>query len=335
MADRQKPWELHEAVVLLDGLLDIQINNLPRAEVIDRVSHDLRMMAINQGYDIDEVFRNRNGITFQIKSMESAYVGYTVMKPASKLFAETVALYRNFPSEYKKIRKEARAMVDGNNEKKFMNYLASQVSPTLIAEFSSYYADIEAFCLRLNILAKSLFDTTDFETIKRVQKTIEQNKIFRITRKRNYEKIVIACRYYYVYVRDGLYRNDESPDVLNESKVVPIIEISYLRSATEVKIMPVDAPAAFTGVPEILVSFRKKAAVKIFATQKLADVSIEIDGHFYDAKAIDDNFYVVDAMPEIRRAKVYTVNVYACGNRIASDLPLRVKKESGSEKSIL
>lgn len=120
-----------------------------------------------------------------------------------------------------------------------------------------------------------------------------------------------------------------------EEVVVPIIEISYLRSAVEVKLMPVDAPATFTGVPEILVSFRKKATIKIFATQKLVDVSIEIDGHFYDAKAVDDNFYVVDAMPEIRRAKTYMVNVYACGNRIASDLPLRVKKESGSEKSIL
>lgn len=591
-------------------------------------------------------------------------------------------------------------MVNGNNEKKFMNYLASQVSPTLIAEFSSYYADIEAFCLRLNILKKPLFDTTDFETIKSVQKTIEQQKIFRITRKGNYAKIVTACRYYYIYVRDGLYENDKSPDVLRESKkstpvvatthsvnsisessdvetnevtisnnsteavteakhinlenmvrevlrketernnygttiaflqgqirsgdrtrikaildgaewaklkfgryfyvspqapvaeatdrvavapenskmsiertetdkrllqkyplvykrlffslfklteahpegvsvadlythinrvgcpvvsvieeildnaswattygsnyifskevvdhsvvindeinvgtetrvdavnmveenfaeeiglvdfngandlaytradrklpihlirelelidellgkikvnlangsydkailvsdhgasrlavihetenlvemasqgqhsgrccpkndvdikpdnatdaddfwalanydrfkgsrkanvevhggatleevVVPIIEISYIRSAIEVKLMPVDAPATFTGVPEILVSFRKKAAVKIFATQNLTDVSIEIDGHFYDAKTIDDNFYVVDAMPEIRRAKAYTVNVYACGNRVASDLPLCVKKESGSEKSIL
>lgn len=120
-----------------------------------------------------------------------------------------------------------------------------------------------------------------------------------------------------------------------EEVVVPLIEISYLRSAVEVKLMPVDAPATFTGVPEILVSFRKKATIKIFATQKLVDVSIEIDGHFYDAKAVDDNFYVVDAMPEIRRAKTYMVNVYACGNRIESDLPLRVKKESGSEKSIL
>lgn len=120
-----------------------------------------------------------------------------------------------------------------------------------------------------------------------------------------------------------------------EEVTVPIIEITCLRAAVEVKLMPVDAPVTFTGVPEILVSFRKKAAIKIFATRKLTDVSIEIDGHFYDAAAIDDNFFVVEAMPEIRRAKTYVVNVYACGNQVASGLSLRVKKESGSEKSIL
>lgn len=120
-----------------------------------------------------------------------------------------------------------------------------------------------------------------------------------------------------------------------EEVVVPIVEITYLHTAVELKIMPVDAPATFTGTPEILVSFRKKAAVKIFATQKLMDVSIEIDGHFYEARAVDDHFYVVDTMPEIRRAKTYNVDVYACGNMVASALPLCVKKESGSEKSIL
>lgn len=120
-----------------------------------------------------------------------------------------------------------------------------------------------------------------------------------------------------------------------EEIVVPIIEISYLNTAVEVKIMPVDTPGVFVGTPEILVSFRKKAAIKIFATQKLMDVSVQIDGHLYDAKAIDENFYIVESMPEIRRAKTYEVDVYACGNKIASALPLRVKKESGSEKSIL
>lgn len=120
-----------------------------------------------------------------------------------------------------------------------------------------------------------------------------------------------------------------------EEVTVPIIEITYLNVAIEVKIMPIDAPATFTGVPEIAVSFRKKVAIKIFATQRLMDVSIEIDGHVYEAKPLDDNFYVVEEMPEIRRAKTYSVDVLACGNRVATALPLRVKKESGSEKSIL
>lgn len=216
MAERQKPWDQYEAVVLLEGFLDILSNNFSRNEVIDRVSHDLRTMAINQGYEIDDVFRNKNGITFQIKSMESAYLGYTVMKPASRLFTETVALYRNSPSEYERMRKEAREMIDGNNEQKFMDYLASQVSRALFVELSSFYPDIEAFCLKLHVLTKPLFETTDFETIKRVQKTIEQNKIFKITRRKNYAKIVAACRYYYVYVREGLFDNGKPMDAPSE-----------------------------------------------------------------------------------------------------------------------
>ena len=56
MAERQKPWDQYEAVVLLEGFLDILSNNFSRNEVIDRVSHDLRTMAINQGYEIDDIF---------------------------------------------------------------------------------------------------------------------------------------------------------------------------------------------------------------------------------------------------------------------------------------
>lgn len=120
-----------------------------------------------------------------------------------------------------------------------------------------------------------------------------------------------------------------------EEIAVPIIEISNLSAAVEVKIMPIDSTALFVGIPEITVSFRKKAAIKIFSTEKLADVSVVIDGHAYEANPIDDNFYVVEEMAEIRRAKTYSVNVFAGGMPVATALPLRVKKESGSEKNIL
>lgn len=238
MAERQKPWDQYEAVVLLEGFLDILSNNFSRNEVIDRVSHDLRTMAINQGYEIDDIFRNKNGITFQMKSMESAYLGYTVMKPASRLFTETVALYRNSPSEYEKMRKEAREMIEGNKEKKFMDYLASQVSHALFVELSSLYPDIEAFCLKLNVLKKPLFETTDFETIKRVQKTIEQNKIFKITRRKNYAKIVAACRYYYVYVREGLFDNGKPMEAPSKA-VQSIPSVATATDASNITEQPV------------------------------------------------------------------------------------------------
>ena len=120
-----------------------------------------------------------------------------------------------------------------------------------------------------------------------------------------------------------------------EEIAVPIIEISNLGAAVEVKIMPIDSTALFADIPEITVSFRKKAAIKIFATEKLTDVSVVIDGHVYEANPIDDNFYVVEEMAEIRRAKTYSVDVLAGGIPVATDLQLRVKKESGSEKNIL
>lgn len=120
-----------------------------------------------------------------------------------------------------------------------------------------------------------------------------------------------------------------------EEIAVPIIEISNLGAAVEVKIMPIDSTALFADIPEITVSFRKKAAIKIFATEKLTDVSVVIDGHVYKANPIDDNFYVVEEMAEIQRAKTYSVDVLAGGIPVATDLQLRVKKESGSEKNIL
>lgn len=238
MAERQKNWNQYEAVVLLEGFLDVLSDNYSRNEVIDRVSHDLRMMAINQGYEIDDIFRNKNGIRFQISSMESAYLGYTVAIPASRLFTETVALYRNSPSEYEKMRKEAREMIDGNNEKKFMDYLSSQVSHAQFVELSSLFTDIEAFCLKLHVLKKPLFETTDFETIKRVQKTIEQNKIFKITRRKNYAKIVAACRYYYVYVREGLFDNGKPMDAPSKA-VQSIPSVATTTDASNITEQPV------------------------------------------------------------------------------------------------
>lgn len=122
-----------------------------------------------------------------------------------------------------------------------------------------------------------------------------------------------------------------------EEVAVPIIELTYYPGEIEVCIMPVDDEAFdFGAVPEISVSFRKKAAIKIYISEMQPNIHIQIDGKGYDAKLIDNNYYMVD-MPDIKRSKTYFVDVYSDNNIIATELPLKVKSEGmgSSNKGIL
>lgn len=120
-----------------------------------------------------------------------------------------------------------------------------------------------------------------------------------------------------------------------EEVVVPIIELTYLSGTVEVHLLPIAATSiSFDAIPEIEVSYRKKAAIKIFATAKLQNVSICIDGKYYDAVSADDGFYTVE-MPDLKRARTYSVDVYDSGNLVAEGLKLKVKKEGSSERDLL
>ena len=120
-----------------------------------------------------------------------------------------------------------------------------------------------------------------------------------------------------------------------EEVAVPIIELTYMPGVVEIRLLPLDAASvSMEGILEISVSYRKKAAIKIFATAELQNVSIGIDGKFYDAVPTGDGFYTVD-MPDIKKAGTYSIDVYTCGNRIAEGLLLKIKKEGTSERELL
>lgn len=109
------PWNKYEAVILLEGYLEVKKKQLPRLRIVKRISNDLRQMAINQGIEIDAIYRNENGISFQMTSMASAYEMTDKGKPATKLFSEIADMYRNNNEMYKKILLEANEMILGSN----------------------------------------------------------------------------------------------------------------------------------------------------------------------------------------------------------------------------
>lgn len=106
-------WDINEAVILLDALTSVQERRMTRNEAIISVSSELRTRAAKCGIEIDEAFRNINGITLQMSKMEYILTeGRQGMRNSSmpKPFHEAVDLYRHNRKAYEKVLREAKGM---------------------------------------------------------------------------------------------------------------------------------------------------------------------------------------------------------------------------------
>lgn len=212
------PWDIEEAVLMLDMLLKSIDGKLTRKEAIRQVSEKLRRRAVNRGITIDDIFRNENGITFQMSALEVAYTGIkTKLKQPTKLFVETVNLYRNHRELYEEILKEAENVVEPKSvQDEFCSYLSMQMPTFQLSDAYLMLSDIESFCLERKILQNKLFEATDLEAIKRVVQTVDSNRVFRFTYKQNLKKMSTVIHAYYAFLKS--YKPDE------EKEVKPIIQ---------------------------------------------------------------------------------------------------------------
>ena len=197
------PWDIEESVLMLDTLLKSLDGLFTRKEAIRRVSEKLRQRAINKGIEIDDIFRNENGIAFQMSAMEVAYTGIeTKLKQPTKLFIETVNLYRNHREDYEKILREAEDMTDSKALRDaFYTYLSAQAPAFQQQEVFSMLADIESFCLKRSILKEHLFETTEMNIINQVVRTVDSNRVFRFTYKRSLKKMSAVIHAYYAFLK--------------------------------------------------------------------------------------------------------------------------------------
>lgn len=108
-----------------------------------------------------------------------------------------------------------------------------------------------------------------------------------------------------------------------EEIVVPIIEISVKNTNIEIHIVDTI----------ITVSFRKKASITLFSKTKLSDVSVCVNGKYYEAVNNNDNFYTIE-MPDIKKKGEYTADVYSAGNLLVAGLSFTVEKEGTQENKL-
>ena len=59
------PWDEYETAILISACVDYNAGKCTKKEAIIDVSQTLRKRAEKNGIEIDDVFRNENGITMQ------------------------------------------------------------------------------------------------------------------------------------------------------------------------------------------------------------------------------------------------------------------------------
>ena len=105
------PWDLHEAVILLQGLLDVRANKVLRTDAVANISSIVRFMATQNGHAVDEKFRNTSGISLQMSHLEYALTnGETGLGPVYKWQYSIIEIFRNDPDRYMKLLEEVKAM---------------------------------------------------------------------------------------------------------------------------------------------------------------------------------------------------------------------------------
>lgn len=180
--NRQPKWDIYEAVILLDGYLEVLQTNQPKARIVKRVSADLRQMAVNRGIEIDDTYRNENGISYQIQSMDSAFKSEKVYVPATRLFEQVVELYRTDTKRYLVILEEAKNMIAAkqNNKNAFLAWVVTVLPPQRYKWIEANMLKIEKLAVASKLISGSIFDVTDTKTLEAINRAVGKNKIFQI-----------------------------------------------------------------------------------------------------------------------------------------------------------
>ncbi len=211
---KQAKWDIYEAAILLDGHLETQQKCQPRIQIIKRVSEQLRNMAINRGKVIDEVYRNENGISYQMQSMDSAYKGENVYVPATRLFKEVVELYRTDTERYFDILEEAKRMVaaNQNNKEAFLVWAASVLPAQRCKWIEKNILKMEHFAVVFKLISGSIFDITDTAMLTTIYEAAGKNKIFQIKNRKLIKNINDDFQTYMQYCSQLSKKADQATD---------------------------------------------------------------------------------------------------------------------------
>lgn len=286
------PWDERETALLIDAYLRVKNKELSQQEAIKEVSSLLRRRAILSGIEIDDVFRNINGITMQMKIIG----GLIDERPsglhsATKMFNDMVVLYKSNQTAFYKIlnRAKGECAMQMNVQEKFFAWLKERVSSAQLSEFYIVCKDIESFCINKRILTQPLFETTNTVVIQGVIDTIRSNRMFQFKYFRQLGKMRKVMDYYMTFLREvQLHQGNESPKVPTNNNEI----ITHFEEDIEVQntVVANTKPVVMTVQDEVTASVNGEGTT--FAEGNASSTAVAVPDEVITTEESNDNVLV-------------------------------------------
>lgn len=114
----KRPFDLREAVILLDVYLSKVKNGTSITEAAETASVRLRSFAKSNGYVISDNYRSASGLVNRLRSLGGLYEGReSKSAPGTLVFAEVVSLYKNNRARYEEVLSTEKGVASQNGWK--------------------------------------------------------------------------------------------------------------------------------------------------------------------------------------------------------------------------
>ena len=214
----QKTWDKYEVALLIECYENIK-NGEDQKSALMQLSKDLRNMAIFAGKNIDETYRNYNGMVWQYAYIKLAFNkgSYGTRRP-TPLFVKMVELYDSDRCEFDKILEEAYRISGREKEtkmqsfvdtKQFMDWLhtinTKKYTPERCVEcvtMASQYATSHG------VTRESFWNITDYREFNKIRVRLSSNRIFKLTDPKLFHDFEVIGKFYSDYIRENCQRSE-------------------------------------------------------------------------------------------------------------------------------
>lgn len=201
------PWDKYETALLVDACTRIMAGEELRKDAITRVSKTLRKRAVDNGIEIDDIFRNESGITLQLVNLEELMKNPSDFSTRnnSKLFKDIVHMYNTDREQFNEIL----AVVKGNDQQvdvkpyTFREWISNTSDDHRIMVSEQAIYDAEAYAVKKGFIKKSIQEISTLSQTAELAAILKNDKLFRLFHGRQAQGIDQVLKLYVDYLEKG------------------------------------------------------------------------------------------------------------------------------------